>query len=241
MKIQRRQLIQAAIVGGLGTLGVSQLVRSSSAQKPVAASDNRYAQQVDEGLDYFRKMAQRQLPLCTSMLAAIGSGNLQKAKDTYVEARPPYEQIEVLAVSFEQTDADIDARPYAFDGGEADPEFRGFHKIEAFLYRDEDLRSALPYAQTLVESVETLMQDLNQRQNFSAQLHFEGMISLATEVAAKKISSEEETWSDQSLLIFKENWNGIYSQYKPFIPVVAECRMFNHDFNRYPNLLNPAQ
>merc|ERR1712134_57729 len=32
----------------------------------------------------------------------------------------------------------------------------------------------------------------------------------------KKIASEEETWSGQSLLIFDSNWDGILSQAKPF-------------------------
>ncbi len=48
------------------------------------------------------------------------------------------------------------------------------------------------------------------------------MIALATEIPANNISSEEDTWSDQSLLIFKENWNGIYSQFKPFAEVVTK-------------------
>ena len=48
------------------------------------------------------------------------------------------------------------------------------------------------------------------------------MIAVATEVPAKKISSEEETWSGQSLLIFKNNWIGIYSQYEPFAELVKE-------------------
>ncbi len=79
-----------------------------------------------------------------SLLAAIQSGDVAKAKATCVESRPPYEQIEVLAASFEQTDSDIDARPYAFDEGEASPDFKGFHRIEALLYRDANLQEALP-------------------------------------------------------------------------------------------------
>ena len=47
------------------------------------------------------------------------------------------------------------------------------------------------------------------------------MYALTNEVAAKKISSEEEAWSDQTLLIFKHNWIGAYSQFKPFAPLVA--------------------
>ena len=33
--------------------------------------------------------------------------------------------------------------------------------------------------------------------------------------------AEEEAWSDQSLLIFKHNWIGVLSQFKPFAPMVA--------------------
>ena len=37
---------------------------------------------------------------------------------------------------------------------------------------------------------------------------------------SKKISSEEETYSDLSVLIFYHNFKGIESQYKPFAPLV---------------------
>lgn len=42
---------------------------------------------------------------------------------------------QVLAGAFPQEDADIDARPYAFSGGDNDEDFKGFHKIERFLFR----------------------------------------------------------------------------------------------------------
>lgn len=178
---------------------------------------DRFAAQVDSGLQYFQKRADDQLPLVESLLAAIEEGNMGRAKTTYVEARPPYEEIEVLAANFEQTDSDIDARPYSFDEGEASEDFKGFHRIEGLLFRDEDLEAALPYAEGLVQSVKTLQQDLRAWENFSARTHFEGAIGLATEVPAKKISSEEETYSDQSLVIFRYNWEGIYSQFEPFL------------------------
>ena len=47
------------------------------------------------------------------------------------------------------------------------------------------------------------------------------MYALTNEVAAKKVSSEEEAWSDQTLLIFKHNWIGAYSQYQPFDALVV--------------------
>ncbi|NJL02160.1 MAG: EfeM/EfeO family lipoprotein [Spirulinaceae cyanobacterium RM2_2_10] len=184
-------------------------------------ADQNYAQEVEAGLRYFRQLAARQLELHEDLLAAVESGNLAAAKTAYVNARPPYEEIEVFAGSFEQEDSDIDARPYAFDLGEMSPEFKGVHRIEGFIYRDNDLRAAIPYAEELVATTRSLIAKLNDSSNFSAQSNFAGMIALAAEVPAKKISSEEETWSDQSLLIFKSNWDGIYSQYQPFAERLA--------------------
>ncbi|MDY6783589.1 MAG: EfeM/EfeO family lipoprotein [Cyanobacteriota bacterium] len=181
----------------------------------VAAADN-YAEQVQAGVDYFKQQAQEQLPLVENLLASLQEGDLEAARVAYVDARPPYEQIEVLALDFEEEDTDIDARPYAFDAGEEDEAFKGFHRIEALIYRDNDLEAAIPYGEELVQSVQALIGELNDPSNFNVNDHFEGMIGLATEIPAKKISSEEETWSDQSVLIFQNNWIGIYSQYEPF-------------------------
>ncbi|MGK7895333.1 MAG: EfeM/EfeO family lipoprotein, partial [Xenococcus sp. (in: cyanobacteria)] len=150
------------------------------------------------------------------------TGDLSKAKIAYVNSCHPYEEIEVYPGSFEQEDTDIDARPYAIEGGEYSPEFKGFHKIEAFIYRDEDLDAAIPYAEELLDSIKSLRGKLNDINNFNAPLNFDGMLSVATEVPAKKISSEEETWSDQSLLIFKHNWIGIQSQFEPYKKVLDQ-------------------
>lgn len=226
MKLNRRKLLQAVGFAGVGAVATTQLQlnRSAKAQSGkntrLVAQADKYAEQVDAGLTYFKQQAQEQLPLVEALAAAIKSGDLAIAQQAYIDSRPPYEQIEVLALNFEDTDTDIDARPYAFDNGEADKGFKGFHRIEALIFRDEDLASAQPYADELITSVNTLVTNLEARANFDSPSHFEGMIGLATEIPAKKISSEEETYSDQSLLIFQENWKGIYSQFEPFANVL---------------------
>lgn len=126
-----------------------------------------------------------------------------------------------MAGSFPETDETIDARPYALEGGETNPAYVSAHRVEALLFRDEDLDAALPVARGSVASTRRLEGDLRRREAFSAGQTFEGMIGLADEIASKKISSEEETWSDQSLLIFHRNWLGTSSQYAPFAPAVA--------------------
>ncbi len=216
MGISRRNLITTAVLASAGA-GAYGLWEERSWARPALNKE------VDMGLQYFRSLARQNLTLCQELLAVLRTNDLERAKLAYINARPPYEQIEVHAVSFEQTDRDIDARPYAFERGEDDPEFRGFHKIEALVFRDNNLRAALPFAERLIASSQQLIRDLQQRQNFNASKHFDGMIALANEVGAKKISSEEETWSDQSILIFRANWDGIYSQYRPFAPAIAKA------------------
>ena len=49
-------------------------------------------------------------------------------------------------------------------------------------------------------------------QVFNPKNNFGGIIGLATEIVAKKISSEEEKYSDYSWMIFYNNYKGIYSQ-----------------------------
>jgi iron uptake system component EfeO len=204
-------------------LSVFALVFTQVWSSSLAAQSNSYSTQVNSGVAYFRKRANEQLPLVENLLSALNSGDLAKAKAAYVDSRPPYEEIEVYAASFEKEDTDIDARPYAIDGGETSPKFRGFHRIEALIYRDGNLKAAVPYAKELVKSIKSLIGKLNNPKNFSASLNFKGMLSLATEVPAKKISSEEETWSDQSLLIFKHNWIGIHSQFEPYKAVLSKA------------------
>ena len=102
-----------------------------------------------------------------------------------------------------------------------DPDFKGFHKVEGLIFRDEDLDAARPVAQELEGSLEELVRDLATRENFSAKKTFEGLQALANEIGAKKISSEEETWSDRSLLIFRYNLVGIDSQFRPFAAALA--------------------
>lgn len=229
--LNRKQFLRRAVAGsGVlaltgGTVAAGCSAESSQAGKArkdatgksgKEANEDPYAPQVEEGLAHFRRRADDQLPLVEALVDAVRSGDLQAARKAYIEARPPYEEIEVLAASFEQTDSDLDARPYDFDAGERSRQFRGFHRIEALIFRDEDLKAALPYTEGLVQNVETLQEDLKRRESFTSAMSFEGMIALATEVASKKISSEEETYSDQSLLIFKYNWEGISSQFEPF-------------------------
>lgn len=176
-----------------------------------------------EGLIYFQGVCAKQVQHFAHLLKSIEHGDLSGAIKNYVASRPYYEEIETLANSFENIDSDIDARPYAFEFGEDSKDFRGFHRIERLLYRDQNTRDALEPARTLKQSIDALCVALKEKKRFSPRKSWDGILALALEVPAKKISSEEEAWSDLSLMIFRSNFRGIYSQYKPFakLPFVS--------------------
>lgn len=69
--------------------------------------------QIEEGLVYFRRQAAIARPKVDAMHDAIAAGDLEAARTAYVLARPEYEQIEVLAPGFGDTDCAIDCRACA--------------------------------------------------------------------------------------------------------------------------------
>lgn len=84
---------------------------------------------------------------------------------------------------------------------------QGSHRIEALLYRDGDAAAALPWARWLAADYRRLARRLaaDQAPLYTPPCVWHGLVEVATEVAKKKISGEEETWSDQSVLIFHNN------------------------------------
>lgn len=219
--MNRREMIAATIAAG-GALAATSRPASARARRSGEDDSPEMKAAVATGVGYFSKQCDEQATLCRDLEQAIRSGDLESARRAYVVARPPYEEIETLAYAFEDVDRDIDARPYAFEGGETDADFRGFHRIEALLFGHDDVEAALPYAVELNGSIAKLKTQLGELDRFDAAGQFGGMYALTNELAAKKISSEEEAWSNQSLVIFKHNWIGAHSQFVPFAMLVAQ-------------------
>jgi iron uptake system component EfeO len=172
--------------------------------------------EVADSVAYLQKLVVNMTASVGRLASAIASGDLSASRVAYENSRYEYEQIEVFALFFIDVDSDIDARPYAFLLGEEDSGFKGFHKIERALFRDGDLQTAQDFVTQLVASTSQLATVIQDAGNFDVVGSFEGMIGLAIEVAAKKISGEEETFSDLSNLIFEMNWKGIQYLFAPY-------------------------
>ena len=154
------------------------------------------------------------------LIVALDTGTLEGTWHAYAAARAPYEEIQVLAAAFPELDLAIDGRSSEFEAGEFDPGFRGFHRIEIFLFARQRMGAAMPYARQLLEDARALRVVLEERGRFSAAETFAGMERRCMDVATRMVSSEEEMWSNQSLLVIHHAWIGCYEQYKYFAGAV---------------------
>ncbi|HVX82666.1 MAG TPA: iron uptake system protein EfeO [Devosiaceae bacterium] len=194
------------------------------------------------------------------LVDAIKAGNLEKAKGLYATTRVPYEAIEPIAELFSDLDSAIDSRADDHEKKEADPGFIGFHRIEYLLFAKGDAAGAVPFADQLLENVKAL-------QTRIAGLAVEpkvmvgGAAGLIEEVAASKISGEEDRYSGTDLYDFKANMDGaekivelvdplvkkedpaladkIAGNFKTVDEVLAKYRTADGGFETYDKLAEP--
>jgi iron uptake system component EfeO len=139
--------------------------------------------------------------------AAIKAGDLERARALYPLARVPYEQIEPIAEIIGQLDAAIDSRADDYERAELDPDFPGFHRIEFGLFREGTTAGLEPVADQLLADVTTL-RDSIATLDFPPEVVVGGAAALMEEVAASKISGEENRYSGTDLWDFKANADG---------------------------------
>ncbi|MCQ8783705.1 iron uptake system protein EfeO [Mangrovibrevibacter kandeliae] len=152
---------------------------------------------------------------------AIKSGDLDKAKTLYAPTRMHYEAIEPIAELFSDLDASMDARADDYEKREADPDFTGFHRIEYGLWDKGSTEGLEPFADKLLADVT----ELNKRITdlvFPPDTVVGGAAALMEEVAATKISGEEDRYSHTDLWDFKANSDGSQKIFELVRPLIAE-------------------
>jgi high-affinity iron transporter len=90
--------------------------------------------------------------------ADIDRGDLAAARRDWLPAHLSYERLGAAYGTFGDFDADINGRPGGLAGGMFDPDFRGFHRIEAGLWHGESAHSLAPVAARLASDVAGLRQ-----------------------------------------------------------------------------------
>ncbi|WLH70870.1 iron uptake system protein EfeO [Pseudomonas sp. FP2309] len=138
---------------------------------------------------------------------AINKGDLATAKKLYAPTRVHYESIEPIAELFSDLDASIDSRVDDHEKGVTAEDFTGFHRIEYALFSQNSTRGL----EALTAKLNTDVNDLKTRVDgltFPPEKVVGGAAALLEEVAATKISGEEDRYSHTDLYDFQGNIDG---------------------------------
>ncbi|MBR1376099.1 MAG: iron uptake system protein EfeO [Cardiobacteriaceae bacterium] len=138
---------------------------------------------------------------------AVKEGKVDEAKALFADTRVHYERVEPIAELFNELDPAIDAREDDYKKGAEDPEFTGFHRIEYALWVKNSTEG-------LTEIADRLEKDVKQLQTETKDFTFPpnkvvgGAATLIEEIAASKISGEEDRYSHTDLSDFQANLDG---------------------------------
>lgn len=149
---------------------------------------------------------------------AIKAKDVTAAKAQYARARISYERIEPVAAKFGDLDPAIDVREADLRPGQ---KFTGFHRLEKDLWVTGLQPDSPAIADQLVTDVTTLDQKAAALQLSALDLA-NGAKSLLDEVATKKITGEEESFSHTDLSDFQANVDGSKGAIQALRPVLAE-------------------
>jgi iron uptake system component EfeO len=156
-----------------------------------------------------------------AFVAAIKANDLAKAQALYAPTRIHYERIEPVAELFDDLDKAIDVRADDFEKKEDDPGFVGFHRIEKFLFVDKNTAAAQQAADKLVADVHEL-RDRVESLTIPPGKMVGGAADLIEEVAATKITGEEDRYSHTDLWDFQANVDGAQKIYTLLRPLAAK-------------------
>ena len=156
-----------------------------------------------------------------SFVAAVKAGDVEKAKALFAPTRLSYERIEPIAELFSDLDVSIDSRADDYELAEKDPKFPGFHRIEYGLWDQNSTEGLAPVADKLLADV-TELQGRIEGLTFPPEVVVGGAAVLMEEVAATKISGEEDRYSHTDLWDFRGNFDGAHKIVELTRPLIAE-------------------
>ncbi|VXB82610.1 iron uptake system protein EfeO [Nocardioides sp. AX2bis] len=195
-----------------------EVVVSADEQQLVDTAETSYQAYVQDQSD--------QLVVGTeAFVAAYTSGDDDRAREIYPEARTHWERIETVAESFGDLDPQMDAREADLEPGQA---WTGWHLLEKDLwpqraqgYTPLTEAERARYAGKLMDDTETLDSRLGEME-FTVDQIANGSRGLLEEVATGKVTGEEEYWSRTDLYDFQANVDGARVGFEGVEPLLQE-------------------
>lgn len=234
MSIRRRLIsVLVANAAAFGALNAQAAVEPSELVGPIA----EYKIYVNENVD-------KLVTETKAFVAAVKAGDIDKAKALFAPTRMYYERVEPVAELFSDLDVAIDSRADDHEKREQDPDFGGFHRIEYALWDQKDVSGVQQYADQLEANVVELQKRLTDL-TFPPEKVVGGAAVLMEEVAATKISGEEDRYSRTDLWDFQANFEGAYKIVELLRPLIqrenpeflaktdANFKMVFHTLDKY--------
>lgn len=199
------------------------LVVTDSGFKETAgeADMEKLAQPLADYKVYVQNEAAQLVTKTTAFVEAVKGGRIDEAKAMFADVRIHYERIEPIAELFNELDPAIDAREDDFKAGPQDPDFTGFHRIEYALWIQNSVKGVESVADKLLQDVQKLKQEIDIL-TFPPSKVVGGAAVLIEEVAATKISGEEDRYSHTDLSDFQANVDGAQKIVELFRPLIEE-------------------
>jgi iron uptake system component EfeO len=147
--------------------------------------------------------------------AALDRGNVARAQALYPTARIYYERVEPIAESFSTLDKQIDSRA----GDVPAARWTGFHPIEQRLWIKGTTSGTAQLSRKLVADV-AAVNSVATRLTLTPSQIANGAVTLLDEVAASKITGEEERYSHTDLVDFEANLEGSQAAFEAVRPLL---------------------
>ncbi len=203
-----------ALLIALGLLHTPLSVFAATAPLDLVQPISDYKIYVTEEIDTLAQETQK-------FTDAIKKGDLATAKKLYAPTRVHYESIEPIAELFSDLDASIDSRVDDHEKGVTAEDFTGFHRIEYTLFSENSTKGL----DALADKLNADVKDLQARVaglTFPPEKVVGGAAALMEEVAATKISGEEDRYSHTDLYDFQGNVDGAKKIFDLFRTQIAE-------------------
>jgi len=184
-------------------------------------TEGKFKEASDSYKRYVTSQTEALVPATEAFAAAIKAGDVAKAKSLYPTTRTYYERIEPVAESFpDDLDPRIDLREADLEPGQ---KWTGFHRLEKDLW----VSGLQPDTNAIADQLVADIKELNDGVRApgwtidSTQIAG-GAQGLLDEVAASKISGEEDIFSHTDLWDFQANVDGSQTAVASVRPILDE-------------------
>lgn len=149
---------------------------------------------------------------------AVQAGDLDAAKQAWLDARLPYRRMEVVTGRIADLENAIDPLPDYLERREDDPAFTGFHRLEMGLWRDGSTEGLAPVSERLLADVTALQDRLRGMKLAPADLAATAS-QHADRMAAGQIPLGEDRWAQSDLAGLDAGLEGLEKQVRLLDPL----------------------